>query len=146
MLTPSQQQAAAAIAKGLNLREIADNVGVSIRTIQRWQVSEDFAAEVSRLQVEFSCEVEQVTRSEVKSRASATNRLVSLFDRAIDRLEEVIENPDSRPSDLLKACQLLGKWNGWESDFNISLANLRNSYGLRIWRDEAGVWHISDER
>jgi len=145
MLTQAQKAAAAAIAKGLNLKEIADSVGVSIRTIQRWQVSEDFAAEVSRLQVDFSCEVEEAARSEVKSRASATNRLATLFNRAIDRLEEVIENPDSRPTDLLKACQLLGKWNGWESDFNISLANLR-TYGLRIWRDEAGAWHISDER
>ncbi len=145
MLTQAQKAAAAAIAKGLSPREIADSVGVSVRTIQRWQVSEDFASEVSRLQVEFSSEVEQVTRSEVKLRASATNRLAALFDRAIDRLEEVIENPDSRPGDLLKACQLLGKWNGWESDFNISLANLR-TYGLRIWRDESGAWHISEER
>ena len=145
MLTQAQKAAAAAIAKGLGLKEIANGVGVSIRTIQRWQVSEDFAAEVSRLQLEFGCEVEEVARSEVKSRASATNRLATLFNRAIDRLEEVIENPDSRPTDLLKACQLLGKWNGWECELNISLANLR-TYGLRIWRDEAGAWHISDER
>jgi DNA-directed RNA polymerase specialized sigma24 family protein len=48
-LDPPQLKAAILVARGLSPKEIGDEVGVSVRTIQRWQKLELFAETVSSL-------------------------------------------------------------------------------------------------
>ncbi len=142
MLSVSQKQAASALARKLPLKEVAASLNVSSRTIQRWSKSADFVAEVKRLEEEIAREIEDANRSES---AAVAVRVPMLLNKAVKRLEEIIENPDSRSSDILRVCQLLGKWNGLEGDFNQSLTTLKN-YGLELWQDEQGTWHLIDLR
>jgi hypothetical protein len=142
MLSVSQKQAASALARKLPLKEVAASLNVSSRTIQRWSKSADFVAEVKRLEEEIAREIEDANRSES---AAVAVRVPMLLNKAVKRLEEIIENPDSRSSDILRVCQLLGKWNGLEGDFNQSLTTLKN-YGLELWQDEQGNWHLIDSR
>ncbi len=142
MLSVSQKQAASALARKLPLKEVAASLNVSSRTIQRWSKSADFVAEVKRLEEEIARQIEDANRSES---AAVAVRVPMLLNKAVKRLEEIIENPDSRSSDILRVCQLLGKWNGLEGDFNQSLTTLKN-YGLELWQDEQGNWHLIDSR
>ena len=142
MLSFSQKQAASALARKLPLKEVAESLNVSSRTIQRWSKTPDFLAELRRLEQEIATEIETANRSES---VAVAVRVPMLLSKAVKRLEEIIENPDSRSSDILRVCQLLGKWNGLEGDFNQSLATLKN-YGLELWQDEQGNWHLIDSR
>jgi hypothetical protein len=141
MLTSQQQQAASAIAKGQPLREIAESLRVSIRTVQRWQLLPEFSHEVERLQEVVSVQIDQAVQSEAVELSCVYSRLPSVLNRALTRLEAIIDDPDSRASDILKASQLLARWSGWESDFNMSLANLRN-YGIVLCRSDSGEWFV----
>lgn len=47
--TPERSNAAVLLAQGYTQREVAEEIGVSIRTIQLWVAEIDFSAEVDRL-------------------------------------------------------------------------------------------------
>jgi transcriptional regulator with XRE-family HTH domain len=145
MLSQSQRQAASAIARGLSLKEIADSLGIAVRTLQRWRDSPEFAAQVEEFERKITDEVNQAVQTEANETAIAATRVPGLLNKALNRIEEILDSSDSRPTDVLRACQLIGKWGGLESDFNLSLTTLRK-YGLTLYRDEAGVWQVEDER
>jgi len=103
-LTPQQLGAVALLGKGAKTSEVAHQLGITQRTVQRWLKDDEFSTavaeigkETTRLVVEMTSfnlfeEIERATESSVKL------------------LTEMIENPDIRPSDRLKAVDIVRRW------------------------------------
>lgn len=103
-LTPKQQEAVAAILKGLRPGQIAKLVGVSVRTIERWRKLPEFAAAISRIQENATRQVEIEL---VKDASNLNSRLEHLASKSLDCLEEILGNPEARSSDRVQAAKLL---------------------------------------
>lgn len=85
-MTPLKQEAAALVAKGVNYREVAQEVSVTERTMRRWRNDPEFAEEVMRrsslILVESIPAIYNVLSERAKAGDYQAMRL--LFDR-IDR-------------------------------------------------------------
>jgi hypothetical protein len=148
MLTAKQKQALIALTKGVPPKEVAEALGLSLRTLQRWRTQPEFKAEVQRIESESGGAITtQVVESlDIDQLAAAAIRAASLMNRAIDFMEHTLNSPDSRTSDRLRVAQILGRWNGFEVDFERGLACLRR-YGLIVHQDqESGRWEVWDQR
>lgn len=93
----------------MKYREIAIELGVALSTVKVWASRSEFKKALEQASLtplptrSVEIEVMQRTRQE---------RLQSLLDTAISRLEEIIVNPEARPRDVLAACKLIGDWSG----------------------------------
>lgn len=147
-LTLQQKQAVISLSRGVPAKEVAEALRVSPRTLQRWRVQPGFKAEMQRIEAESGTVIatQVVENAKLDELATAASRAVALMNRAIDFMELTLDSSDSRVSDRLKIVQLLGKWNGFENDFDCALAGLRR-YGLIIYQDRnSGKWSIVDQR
>ena len=143
-MTPQQKQAVISLSQGMPAKEVADALGLSLRTLQRWKTQPQFKAEMQRLERESGMVIatQVVENVDINCQfVDAASRALSLMSRAVDVMEATLNNPDARVSDRLKVVQLLGKWNGFELDFNVALASLRR-YGLILRRGEDGKWEV----
>jgi len=109
-LTEQQLKAASALARGLSQGRAAEVAGVNRRTVVRW-LKEDpfFRSEIERL----SAEVEDI-RVEVVEKI-IENEEVSLKDllpKALKVVKEILDNPDSRSADKIRAASLVADWAG----------------------------------
>lgn len=101
----SQLKALKVLSKKGTYREAAIAAEVSVRTIIRWMKLEDFQEALGRKgQQRTELVKEIVTISELQ--------VVDLIPKALATIQEILENPDSRSSDRLKASELVGKWAG----------------------------------
>ena len=108
-LTPKQLQAVSGIAKGLAPSQIAKIIGVSTRTVERWQKLPEFIAALAQIQSEVS---RQVKVELVENVSSVNSRLENLASKSLDCLEQILDNPDARSSDRIQAAKLL--LNEWQ--------------------------------
>ncbi len=111
-LSPPQIRAAELLAKGHSQQEVADAVGVSRRTISRWLKQEDFKnlsyGLVGRTQLP-----QQAPQSLSKSSRNFKSLTPKdLVDDALEAVREILQDPDSRNADKLKAAMLVGTWVG----------------------------------
>ena len=107
-LTPKQLEAVSGIAKGLAPSQIAKVLGISDRTVQRWQKLPEFVATLSQIQGEAS---RQVKAELVENVSSVNSRLENLASKSLDCLEQILDNPEARNSDRIQAAKLvLSEW------------------------------------
>lgn len=94
-LSPQQQQAAALLAEGKSVAEVAEQIGADLATITSWQESPYFVAEFNRRRRE--------------AWASAHDRLRALVPQALKALEQAVQGGDVRAAvEILKAVDLYG--------------------------------------
>jgi hypothetical protein len=125
-------------------QSIADEIGVSRRTIVRWLADQEFQAALKGVgtnQFVVNPEVLQPQQSPVSIR----QKLNSLAGTVIEQVEAILLNPDARSADKLKAAQLLGKWCGLDasveaSNFAMELIKL----GMLDERQTDRVFEASD--
>lgn len=113
-LSPPQIRAAELLAKGHSHQEVGDAVGVSRRTILRWLKQEDFKNLSYGLvgRAAQSPQPAQPQRSPEKHRQKSTLTPQDLVEDALSAVRDILQNPESRSSDRLKAAALVGEWVG----------------------------------
>jgi hypothetical protein len=109
-LSPKQIQAAELIARGYSHQEVGDAINVSRRTILRWLKQQDFRD----LSYGLSHRAPQSTPQKPSERLSQLEvlRVQDLVPDALSAVRDILQNPDSRNCDRLKAASLIGEWGG----------------------------------
>jgi hypothetical protein len=109
-LSPKQIQAAELIARGYSHQEVGDAINVSRRTILRWLKQQDFGD----LSYGLSHRAPQSTPQKPSERLSQLEvlRVQDLVPDALSAVRDILQNPDSRNCDRLKAASLIGEWGG----------------------------------
>lgn len=111
--TPTQIRAAELLAKGHPHQEVGDAVGVSRRTILRWLTKEGFRNLSFGLLGRATQAPQSQPQRSPESRKQ-TNDLTpqDLVGDALEAVRDILQNPDSRNVDRLKAASLVGDWAG----------------------------------
>jgi len=81
-LTRNQRKAIQALLEFTTIEEVAEAIGVNPRTVYRWLDDASFRNALSRAEGEM---IDRVTR-----------RLLVLGDKAIEAIEDILDNPDQR--------------------------------------------------
>lgn len=105
-LTREQLKALSMFAQGATSGEIARELKVSIRSVQRWQKLPEFVKGLADINTKATENTVEATA------ASISNRIQRLLPKALDTVEYYIENPEARAADRLRACHLVGTWAG----------------------------------
>jgi transcriptional regulator with XRE-family HTH domain len=100
--TARQQEAIRLLSQGCTQAQVAEQIGVSRRTVERWMSLPEFRQSVNDVGHE-------VTERLIFDTASELNRLLPL---AFSNLQEILQNQDVKTSDRLRACHILGSWAG----------------------------------
>lgn len=106
MLSEKQQQIIALLAKGLTNSEACRQSGVGERTLYRWLKEETFAKALTEAKGDAIEKVVDEASDDIQA------RIKNLLPLAIATLEEVMQNPDRRVADKLRAADIIGKWSG----------------------------------
>jgi transcriptional regulator with XRE-family HTH domain len=109
-LTPAQIKAAKLLGQGYSQQDAAVAIGVTRRTIGRWQKQEDFR----HLCFGLIHRAPQSTPQRASERSSQpeTLKVEDLIPDALKAVQEILQDPDSRNADRLKAAALVGEWVG----------------------------------
>ena len=113
-LTPRQIRAAELLAKGHSQQSVGEQVGVSRRTILRWLKEQDFK-NLSYGLLGRSAEPPKKSVSERSPRSPRHRNSLKAEDLVGDALEAVqsiLQDPDARIPEKLKAPALVGQWSG----------------------------------
>ena len=103
-LTPQQFKALRLLGKGAKTGEVAAQLGITPRTIQRWQKDDEFASALKNIS-------KQTTRLVVESTSfDLFKELEEATQSSVELLKDFIQNPDLRPSDRLKAIDIVRRW------------------------------------
>ena len=122
-LTPKQIRAAELLAKGHSQQEAGKAVGASRRTVSRWLQKPEFKnlsfGLVGRatLPPQSPPQPPQRAASE-RHRQSSALTAQDLVEDALLAVRDILQNPESRSCDRLKAASLVGEWVGFGSDKN----------------------------
>jgi hypothetical protein len=121
LLTLQQLKAIELLSDGKRSQQsIADEIGVSRRTIVRWLADQEFQEALKGVgtnQFVVNPEVLQPQQSPVSIR----HKLNSLAVTVVEQVEAILLNPDARSADKLKAAQMLGKWCGLDASVEASI-------------------------
>jgi Homeodomain-like domain len=109
MLTPKQLRCIELLSSEVPQKDIAKELGVSERTIQRWLKLDEFQDALEGVSYR---PVAVSAVDVVSSHKSRREKLDSLLDTSLDVLESVIINGDCKTSDRIRACQIVGDWQG----------------------------------
>ena len=112
------------LESGMSSAEVAKELQVSTRTLNRWknrprllplvqaqqssQVEESSQVEV----LESDRDFEKVAFREYLLVHKSASRLERMIPIILDQLENILRDPDTRVSDRLRACQIIGDWSG----------------------------------
>ena len=109
-LSPKQIQAAELLARGYSHQEVADAINTSRRTVLRWLKLQDFRD----LSFGLVHRAPQPTpQRSLESRKPSDNLTPQdLVGDALKAVQEILQDPDSRNADRLKAAALAGQWAG----------------------------------
>lgn len=112
-LTPSQIRAAELLAQGHSQGEVGNAVGVSRRTVSRWLQEQDFRnLSFGLLSRASQSPQESPQRSQEPRKQSHDLTPQDLVSDALEAVQGILQNPDSRNCDRLKAASLVGEWSG----------------------------------
>jgi len=104
--SPEQLQAIQLLANNATHVEVARLLKVSTKTIQRWSKKADFIKALESVQ-DLALEKTIETSAE-----DISSRIQNLVPKALTVLEHYIEDSESRGSDRLRACHIVGSWAG----------------------------------
>lgn len=145
-LEPAQLQAAILVAQGVSTREAADRVGVSLRTIQRWQKLDLFIETVQSLgkkvrkgSVEkLADELIQENLIWEQRRRELREREWRLANLLLEKAEKLLEDSDleispRQLSSILEVGSDLARRASemWDGDLNSAIA-LTRRYGFNV--------------
>ena len=113
-LTPKQMQGAELIARGYTHQQIGDAINVSRRTILRWLKQQDFRDLCFGLTHRAPQPTSQQAPQRSPESCKQSNALApqDLISDALRAVQEILQDPDSRNCDRLKAAALAGQWAG----------------------------------
>lgn len=113
-LSPPQIRAAELLAKGHSHQEVGNSVGVSRRTILRWLKQEDFKNLSYGLvgRAAQSPQPTQPQRSSQRRQESGSLTPQDLVEDALLAVQAILQDPEARTCDRLKAAALVGEWSG----------------------------------
>jgi len=112
-LTPQQIRSAELLAKGHSQQEVGDAVGVSRRTVVRWLQREDFRNLSFGLLGRAAQSPQPTPKPSPESRKQPSDLTPQdLVADALQAVREILQDPDSRNADRLKAAALVGEWTG----------------------------------
>jgi hypothetical protein len=118
VLTPEQLQALDLLSSGKSQSAVADDLGVSRRTVVRWMSRPEFRQALDGLgSNQFVINPDAIEPEIIKpqsSRFSVRERLNGLIPVIVDECEAILKNPDTRTADKLKSAAMLAKWAGLE--------------------------------
>ncbi len=118
MLSPEQLKALELLSSGHSQVSVANQLGVSRRTVVRWMSKPEFKQALTGLgSNQFIVNQDAIEPEIIKpqnSQLSIRERLNSLIPSIIDECEAILKDPDTRTSDKLKSAALLAKWSGLE--------------------------------
>jgi hypothetical protein len=105
------------LESGMSTSEVAQQLQVSPRTLQRWRNRPRLLplAELENSQIEVLDSDDDFDKMEYRGyllNFKSTSRLEKLIPAAMDQLEAILIDPNSRSSDKLRACQIIGDWSG----------------------------------
>jgi predicted transcriptional regulator len=103
-LSSQQLEAVALLGRGVKTSEVAHQLRITQRTVQRWLKDDEFAkavAEIGRQTTQLVVEATSFDLFQGDERAT---------ESSVKLLTEMIENPDIRPSDRLKAVDIVRRW------------------------------------
>jgi hypothetical protein len=108
-LTQQQLKAASALSRGLSQTKAAELAGVARRSVVRWLTDPLFTSEVEALKAERSAvQVELVQKIVIQEDVS----LKDLLPKALATVKEILDNPDAKNCDRLRAASLICDWSG----------------------------------
>ncbi len=111
-LSPQQIRAAELLSQGHSHQEVGDAVKVSRRTILRWLKQPDFK-NLSYGLVGRATPPQHVQAPQRSSeRRSASLTVSDLIPDALLAVRDILQNPESRSCDRIKAAALIGQWAG----------------------------------
>lgn len=143
-LSPQQIKAAELLSQGRSQVDVATALGVNRKTIQRWLQKEDFK-NLSFGLVNRSARLQDTPKPQSeKNLPCADLTPLDLIPDALVAVRDILQDPDSRNSDKLKAATLIGEWGGLTTDFNLALTSLRR-YGLVLCESD-NIWTVYDKR
>jgi hypothetical protein len=111
-LTPAQIKAAKLLGQGYSQQDAAVAIGVTRRTIGRWQKQEDFRHLCFGLIHRDRAPQSTPQRASERSSQPETLKVEDLIPDALSAVQQVLRDPDSRNCDRLKAAALAGQWAG----------------------------------
>jgi len=113
-LSPKQIQAAELLSRGYSHQEVGDAIGASRRTILRWLKQQDFRDLSFGLTHRAPQPTpQQAPQRSLESRKPSDNLTPQdLVGDALKAVQEILQDPDSRNADRLKAASLIGEWTG----------------------------------
>lgn len=114
-LTPRQIRAAELLAKGHSQQAVGEQVGVSRRTILRWLKEEDF----KNLSYGLAGRAPEPPKKSIPERSPQQRhrnslKVEDLVPDALQTIQVILQDPDARIADKLKAAALVGQWSGLE--------------------------------
>ena len=140
-LSPQQIRAAELLAQGNSQQDVATSLGVNRETIHRWLQREDFK-NLSFGLLNRSARLQDTPKPQSqKNLPGADLTPQDLIPDALLAVRDILQNPDSRNSDKLKAATLIGQWGGLTTDLNVALTSLRR-YGLVLCHSDDGGWTL----
>ncbi len=155
-LTAKQLQACRLLASGLLQREVAEELGLSKRTIERWNTSQAFKdatnalmgtkplakpSQSKAIEPELLPYTSQEEGDYPKNYEEAMARMPALLMVSINTVLNILTDPDERPANKLKAASLAGEWLGLKYCCRASAAvDLLHSLGYVITEG-----HVEDE-
>lgn len=142
-VSAQQKLAATYLALGWTNAQIAQHIGISERQLYRWQEQSEFSEEVARIEGQLKEKIVQGIEQSGDAVASAIARSSKLLDRAVDVLEEALEDDDTRLRDKLEIVKILSSWHGLASDFNVAMTTLQR-YGLELYQTHSHGWKVRD--
>ena len=140
-LSPQQIRAAELLSQGNSQQDVATSLGVNRKTIQRWLQKADFK-NLSFGLLNRSARLQDTPKPQSeKNLPCADLTAQDLIPDALVAVRDILQNPDSRNSDKLRAATLIGEWGGLTTDFNVALTSLRR-YGLVLCQSDDGDWTV----
>jgi transposase len=144
-LSSDHLKAAELIAEGVNFALVADRLGVSRRTIDRWLLRPDVKQHLAQLQ-------QRKMQANQESLASKYQRTIEqLAGLGLNTVARVLKDPDAKKSDKLKAVDLVGKWYGLDApvkhqvevgvkkELNATLASLEEKMSAEAFNELIGA-------
>lgn len=107
-LTEKQVRAVGLMSEGVSYREIAKQLGVTTRTVERWAMRPDLRQAVEQAKAKALETVEEAVSEKYK------RAIESMIPAALTILHKTLKSSEAKDSDKLRAVQILGKWYGLE--------------------------------
>ncbi len=99
--------------RGHSEKEVAEILDVSLRTIQRWKARLEI--EESNIPIGIDSPRLLSPQEERALGVLTFGEVEKLIPNAVAVIKEILENPESRNSDRLRAAGLIGDWSGYSS-------------------------------